>query len=65
MNWLSFLDLYKCSVHDNKNLTNIQKLTYLKRQMVGEAHQLIEGCKLGTSYYQHMCYKTHLGSRIE
>lgn len=46
INWVSFWDLYKCSVRDNENLKNIQKLTHLKGQVVGEEHQLIEGFKL-------------------
>ena len=49
--WLEFYDLFSCSIHNNNNLTDIQKLTYLKGQLGGEAAKLISGFKLEGSNY--------------
>lgn len=39
--WLSFKDLYVTMVHDNENLTPVQKFYYLKSCLVGEAASLV------------------------
>lgn len=41
--WIGFWELFKCSVHDQPGLTNVQKFTYMKGQFTGEALQLING----------------------
>ena len=60
--WSGFWDLFNCSVHERDDLTNIQKFTYLKGQLVGEPLRLISGLilkglttNLLSSYYmRHM-----------
>ncbi|MCP4991916.1 MAG: DUF1759 domain-containing protein, partial [Colwellia sp.] len=49
--WTSFWDIFKCSVHDNKDLGDIQKFSYLRGQLEGEAKQLLEGFKLESANY--------------
>ena len=39
-NWLSFHDLFKSSVHDNRSLTDSQRLQYLKASLQGDAVKL-------------------------
>lgn len=34
--------MFRCSVHDNEDLSDIQKFTYLKGQLVEEAQELIK-----------------------
>lgn len=49
--WVSFWELFSCSVGEQKDLSDIQKFTYLKGQLRGEALQLISGFSLtGNSY---------------
>lgn len=50
--WIGFWDLFSCSVHDREDLTDIQKFTYLKGQLVGEPLCLISGFNLEGSNYQ-------------
>ena len=37
-NWLSFWELYDVSVHSNSELTDVQKLSYLKSLVEGDCH---------------------------
>ena len=50
--WTGFWDLFSCSVHDRRDLTDIQKFTYLKGQLVGEPSRLISGFNLEGANYQ-------------
>lgn len=52
--------MYKLPVHDNQNLADIQELTYIKGQVIDEAHHLIEGFKLETSDYQTATDLVHI-----
>ena len=49
--WVGFWDIFSCSVDGNKDLSDIQKLTYLRGQLVGEASKLIAGFKLEAKNY--------------
>lgn len=49
INWASFWDILNRSVIDNKDFTNIQKLTYIKVQVTGESQKLSQGFKLESS----------------
>ena len=49
--WNSFWDLFETSVHNRSDLSNIQKLTYLKGQLDGPAKQLLEGFSLEAANY--------------
>ena len=49
--WTAFWDIFDCSVHQNRNLTPVQKFTYLRGQLKDEALKLVEGYKLETSSY--------------
>ena len=49
--WNSFWELYNASVHDRKDLKPIQKFSYLKGLLQGEAAELIAGFKLETDNY--------------
>lgn len=49
--WVEFWGIFECSIHQNKELTDIQKLTYLKSQLEGEAAKLVSGFKLEACNY--------------
>lgn len=51
LHWTGFWDVFKCSVHDNPELTPVQKFTYLKGQLMDDAKKLIDGFKLEDSSY--------------
>ena len=42
LNWLSFSDLFKALIDNNVNLTNVERLQYLKSSLSGEALKLID-----------------------
>jgi hypothetical protein len=42
LQWQSFRDSYESTIHTNVNLTDVQKLTYLKSQLEGNASRVIE-----------------------
>ena len=44
--------MFECSVHGRQDLTAIQKFTYLKGQLEGEAAQLIAGFNLEAASYE-------------
>ena len=45
MNWQSFWDQYRISVHGRTQLSDLKKLTYLKfAQKEGSAKHIVEGC---------------------
>ncbi|XP_066981046.1 uncharacterized protein [Macrobrachium rosenbergii] len=51
--WNSFWELYEASVHQRTDFENIQKFSYLKGLLEGEALELISGFKLeGDKYLQ-------------
>ena len=50
-NWLSFWELYDASVHSNSELTDVQKLSYLKSLVEGVAKEAIEGLSLSADSY--------------
>jgi hypothetical protein len=51
LEWKTFWDSYKVAIHENSSLNDIQKITYLKAQVLGEAAQSIEGLPLTESNY--------------
>ncbi|CAH2109138.1 unnamed protein product [Euphydryas editha] len=50
--WISFRDLYLSLIHNNNNLTNIEKHHYLKASLTGEAEQLLQNFSLSDANYQ-------------
>ncbi len=50
-NWMAFKELYLNLVHTDSNLTNIQKLTYLKQCMVSEAEKYLKDVHLKDDAY--------------
>ncbi|XP_028407556.1 uncharacterized protein LOC114530174 [Dendronephthya gigantea] len=51
LKWQTFWDTYKTAIHNNISLGDIQKFTYLKAQLSGEAASSIEGLPLSESNY--------------
>lgn len=51
--WQPFWDCFEASIHNNNNLTGVQKLSYLRGQLQGEASRVIAGFPLTNSNYQH------------
>ncbi|XP_060594283.1 uncharacterized protein LOC132748688 [Ruditapes philippinarum] len=51
LEWQSFWDAFDSSVHQNPNLTEVQKFNYLKTQLEGSAAQVIQGFALTHANY--------------
>ena len=51
LKWQTFWDTFKTAVHSNNSLSDVQKFTYLKAQLSGEAANSIEGLPLTESNY--------------
>ncbi|GFQ72984.1 retrovirus-related Pol polyprotein from transposon 17.6 [Trichonephila clavata] len=49
--WITFKDLFKASVHNNSNLSNAQKLQYLKSSLKGDAFRIIQSIAISDSNY--------------
>ncbi|GFX94504.1 hypothetical protein TNCV_3087331 [Trichonephila clavipes] len=42
-NWISFKELFKSSILDNKSISDLEKLQYLQASVRGDAAKLIRG----------------------
>ena len=53
LNWQSFWDCFDSAVNSNPTLSNVQKLSYLRAQLQGDASRVVAGFPLtNTSYTQ-------------
>lgn len=50
--WLSFKQIFGTTIHENTQLSNLQKLQYLKTSVVGAANKLIKGFSITESSYK-------------
>ncbi|XP_077275276.1 uncharacterized protein LOC143904452 [Temnothorax americanus] len=50
--WLGFYDNFKSIVHDNANLTPVQKLQYLRSSLSDEAAQVIQSLETSSQNYE-------------
>ena len=51
--WPEFIDTFTVAIHDNVELTPIEKFTYLKSYTGGEAEKCLEGLTLSSANYNH------------
>ena len=51
--WQSFWDCFDAAINSNPTLTGVQKLTYLRAQLQGDAAGVIAGFPLTDAYYSH------------
>jgi len=51
LNWQPFWDCFKAAVDSNRSLTDVQKLSYLRAQLQGEASRVIAGFQLTNASY--------------
>ena len=49
--WLSFRDIFKSLVHENPNLTEIEKMHYLRTTLKGEALRALEALTVSSANY--------------
>ena len=63
LSWQSFWDCFDSAVHSNPNLTGVQKLSYLRAQLQGDASTAIAGFPLTNTNYEHSV--TLLKTRFE
>ena len=49
--WLTFRDTYECLIHENDELSDIQKFHYLRAAVKGEAAQVIESITISSNNY--------------
>lgn len=50
--WLSFKDIFKASIHQNKNLSDAMKLQYLKSSLKGDAFRIVQSISIVDSNYE-------------
>nr|XP_006822497.1 PREDICTED: uncharacterized protein LOC102805096 [Saccoglossus kowalevskii] len=51
LRWTEFHDTFRSAVHDDGQLSNVQKLTYLRSFLTGEAKRTIEGLQTTDANY--------------
>ncbi|XP_053380526.1 uncharacterized protein LOC128548911 [Mercenaria mercenaria] len=51
LKWLEFWDSFECTIHKNKMLSNVEKFTYLRNKLYGEAKRAIMGIALTEENY--------------
>ena len=51
LTWQPFWDSFNAAIHSNQVLSNVQKLTYLRAQLQGEAARVISGFPLTSDNY--------------
>ena len=51
LNWQPFWDCFQAAVDTNRSLTGVQKLSYLRAQVRGEASRIIAGFQLTNASY--------------
>ena len=51
MKWTEFWDAFESTVHRNKNLSNIEKMNYLRSKLSGDAKGAISGLTLSNDNY--------------
>ena len=51
--WQAFWDCFEAAVDNNTSLTGVQKLSYLRAQLKGEASKVIAGFQLTNTNYTH------------
>ena len=52
LRWFTFWDSFEAAVHSNTNLGSVQKFTYLKAQLMGDASRAVTGFPLTNSNYE-------------
>lgn len=52
LHWFTFWDSFDASVHSNTNLGGVQKFSYLKAQLLGDAARAIAGFPLSNNNYE-------------
>ena len=53
LQWQSFWDCFEAAVHRNRSITGVQKLSYLRAQLQGNALRVIAGLPLINDNYDH------------
>jgi len=53
LQWQSFWDCFEAAVHNNRVITGVQKLNYLRAQLQGSAIRVIAGLPLTNDNYNH------------
>ena len=51
LHWQSFWDCFEAAVDNNTSLTGVQKLSYLRAQLAGDAARTIDGFQLNNDNY--------------
>lgn len=52
LHWFTFWDSFEAAVHSNTGLGGVQKFTYLKAQLMGDASRAVAGFPLTNSNYE-------------
>ena len=52
LKWSTFWEQFKTSINNNEDLSDIQKFTYLKTYLVGEAERAVQGVSFTTENYK-------------
>ena len=51
--WPEFIDTFNVAIHQHPDLNSIEKFTYLKSYLGGEAEKCVDGLKLSSANYEH------------
>ena len=51
-NWQTFYDNFECAIHNNPDISNVQKMSYLDSLCEGKASDIIYGLKLSNENYE-------------
>ena len=51
LEWAAFWNTFECTVHSNASLSNVEKFTYLKSKLKGEALTSMNGISLSNANY--------------
>ncbi|KAH3857248.1 hypothetical protein DPMN_099854 [Dreissena polymorpha] len=57
LKWTEFWDSFETVVHHNKRLSNVEKFTYLKSKVLGEAKYVIAGLSLTRGISRNFFHK--------
>lgn len=52
LKWVEFWDIFECTIHRNTKLSNIEKFSYLRNKLQGEARRAISGIALCNENYE-------------
>lgn len=65
--WFKFWDSFKCAIHNNTRISNVEKFNYLKGKLCGEEQSALSGLSLTNENYKVAIdiLSKHFGNTLE